>query len=301
MVILGKRVLDDRAVGAERSQGAAEPWVQRNLYTRPIVAGSTPLTLVSDPNARALSARTLDASVTPDACDTAVAGARRQRVVAALGGDDVVGADLLVAARLADGASQARCRAWRRTNERESDHQRPGRARRARRVADGVLPGERPGAPPRRSAGAPTTAARGSTSRDASRPTPTNSARQPIPTVSKAAPIARPLVNRPIASNTPANTSTAIRCDRPAPSASKEAGSHPRAQPRSAGCAWLVARARRRQHRDERADRERDDDRARLDHGAAAWQAEAERVEQLRGPSRARCRRPARRSRRTAR
>ena len=71
-----------------------------------------------------------------------VARAGRERVVAVLGGHDVVGAHLILE-RVAGGALEARAQRGHERHEREPDHQRAGRAGRARGIARGVVLGER--------------------------------------------------------------------------------------------------------------------------------------------------------------
>ena len=62
-VVVGERLLDDRAASAERGDdGVRRPSLQSQLYDRPMRPGSMPSTVTSLPNAFAWSWRTAEAT-----------------------------------------------------------------------------------------------------------------------------------------------------------------------------------------------------------------------------------------------
>ena len=134
----------------------------------PVTGDSSPATLPVSERTRGDG---LDAGGRP----SGLVGGGRERAAAVLGGDDVVGVDLLLDRRLGR-AAQAGAERGDDGDQREADHQRRGRGGRAAGVAERVLAGEPAGGAAEAAAGSPTTDASGLTSRGASMAMPTNSA-----------------------------------------------------------------------------------------------------------------------------
>ena len=181
-VIVGERLRDDRAGGAQarddRVRALLEAQVDRVVRT----PGARPLTTTCLPNAFAWSWRTRGDALDAGSARDGGPDRGRDGVEAALGGHDVVGADRLLVGAARGGAEAAEERGAQR-DERQPDHQRGGGGGRARRVARGVAAGQPAGGTAEAPRGRADDRWRaGRTRRPAIMITPRKSARAPTPT-----------------------------------------------------------------------------------------------------------------------